>query len=95
MDTNHERIKRMDLLGGLGAGVLGAGIALLFASQLQPFAVPAVLTGILTHGWAMYTKTKLERQAKMVQPKWAIVAEWVCWVLLSVLVVLIGVRTMT
>lgn len=41
MDINYVRIKRLDLLGGVGAGMLGAGIALLFASSLQPFAVPA------------------------------------------------------
>ncbi len=50
MDINYERTKRLDLLGGVGAGVLGAGIALLFASSLQPFAVPALLIGIVAHG---------------------------------------------
>lgn len=62
-------MKRLDLLGGVGAGVLGAGISLLLTQWLQPFAVPALLIGILAHGWAMYAKGKLERQATVMQLK--------------------------
>lgn len=90
MDINYERVKRLDLLGGIGAGVLGAGIALLFASSLQPFAVPALLIGILAHGWAMYAKGRLERQSKMEQPKWAVAVEWVCWLMLTGLILYVG-----
>ncbi|WP_194725310.1 hypothetical protein [Noviherbaspirillum malthae] len=95
MDINYERIKRLDLLGGVGAGVLGAGIALLFASSLQPFAVPALLIGILAHGWAMYAKGKLVRQAKVEQPKWVIVAEWACWLMLTGLVFYVALAART
>lgn len=90
MDINYERIKRLDLLGGVGAGVLGAGIALMFASSLQPFAVPALLIGILAPGWAMYAKRQLEYQAKVQQPKWAVAAEWTCWFMLTGLIVYVG-----
>lgn len=45
----ESRIKRLELLGGLGAGILGAGLALLFLDFLQPFAIPALLVGIIAN----------------------------------------------
>lgn len=86
MDPNRDRLKQIDMLGALGAGVLGAGLALLFADFLRPFAVPALLIGILAHGWAMYQKNRLERQANLKQPAWETVAYWTCWVMLGGLV---------
>jgi hypothetical protein len=90
MDNNLNRIKRLDLLGGIGAGVLGAGLALLFANSLQRFAVPALLIGIAAHGWAMFAKSRLERQASIRLPRWAELAERACWVLLAVLGLYVG-----
>ncbi len=90
MDPYENQLKRLDLLGGLGAGVLGAGVALLFARWLQPFAIPALLIGVVAHGWAMYRKSNLERQASIDRPKWAVGAELVCWVMLAVLFVYVG-----
>jgi hypothetical protein len=94
MDLNHDHVKRLDLLGGLGAGILGAGVALLFAQWLRPFAVQALLIGIVAHGWAMYAKSKLERQAKVAQPKWAVAAEWVCWLMLIGLILYVAITTL-
>ena len=91
---NQERIKRLELLGGFGAGILSAGLALLFAKWLEPYAVPALLLGIVTHGWAMFQKSRAERDAGAVQPAWSIVAEWICWALLAVLVTYIAVRVL-
>lgn len=75
--------RQLDLLGGLGAGVLGAGIALLFADALQGFAVPALVIGIAAHGYAMFARSRLERQANVELPGWAKGAQWVCWLLLA------------
>ena len=91
-NLNQDRIKRMDLLGGLGAGILGGGLALLFARWLESFALPALLLGIATHGWAMYQKGRLERDAGLSEPRWAAVAEGVCWFLLALLFLYIGYR---
>jgi hypothetical protein len=77
MNVNYERITRLDLLGGVGVGVLGAGIVLLFASSLQAFAVPALLIGTVAHGWAMYGTSRVERHANVKQPKWVVAEEWV------------------
>ena len=35
MDPNRNRLKQLDLLGGLGAGVLGAGLALFLRGGLS------------------------------------------------------------
>lgn len=88
----QNRMKRLDLLGGLGAGVLGAGLALLFAEWLQPFALPALLLGIASHGLAMYQKSRLERQDGVLQPAWADIAERICWTMLAALVLYAGYR---
>ncbi|UUZ54139.1 hypothetical protein LP419_37950 [Massilia sp. H-1] len=45
MDNNQKRLKQLDLLGGLGASILGAGIALVFVRWL-----PALCTGFACGG---------------------------------------------
>ena len=92
MDTNQKRLKRLELLGGLGAGVLGAGIALVFARSLAPYALPLLVVGMLSHGWAMLAKRRLERQSHMAQPAWAAAAEWVCWLMIMCLMVYVLVQ---
>ena len=79
MDAPQDRLKRLELLGALGAGVLGAGLALLFAQWLQPFAIPALFIGIASHGWAMFAKGRLEREAGTARPGWSVALEWLCW----------------
>jgi Mn2+/Fe2+ NRAMP family transporter len=85
VEKKQNRLKRLDLLSGLGAGVLGAGIALSFAYRLESYAVPILLVGLIAHGWAMFAKGRLERQAQIERPKWTVVAEWACWLLLAAL----------
>jgi len=90
MEPNQNRLKQLDLLGGLGAGVLAARLALLFARWLQPLAIPALLVGIAVHGWSMLAKNSLERQAGIGRSKWAAAAEWICWGMLISFLVYVG-----
>lgn len=84
MNQNRlNQTKRLELLGGLGAGILGAGVALLLADWLKPYAIPALLLGMVAHGWAMYQKGRLEQQVAMPQPAWTKLTELVCWILLG------------
>jgi hypothetical protein len=62
----------------------------LFASSLQRFAIPALFIGMGAHGWAMFAKSRLERQAHVRIPAWAQWAERVCWLLLATLALYIG-----
>lgn len=86
MAPHRNRLKQLDMMGALGAAVLGAGVALLFSEWLLSFAVPAVFIGIVAHGWSMYAKNRLERQSNILQPLWETVAYWVCWLLLVALI---------
>jgi hypothetical protein len=76
VDSNPDRLKRLDLLGGFDAGVLGAGLALVFAQWLEPFPIPALLIGILPHGWAMFAESKLEHQTMMGSPSGLSLPNW-------------------
>lgn len=86
----QNRLKKVDLLGSLGAGILGAGLALLFAHSLTRFAFPALLIGILVHGWAMFEKGRIEKLEHWVVPKWAILAQRGCWIILAALMLYIA-----
>lgn len=86
MDGNASKLKQLELLGGVGAGILGAGVALLFARWVLPYAVPMLVVGMVTHGWAMFTKVRLEREAHEVQPRWATASEWACWIMIAALI---------
>jgi hypothetical protein len=82
MDRNASRLKQLELLGGIGAGILGAGVALILAKWLTSYAIPILLIGIVAHGFAMFAKGRLERQSSVIQPWWAIAAEGACWVMI-------------
>ncbi len=92
---NENKLKRLELLGGLGAGILGAGLALLFAEHIKQFAIPLLLLGIVSHGWTMFQKGRLELQAGIGQPRWADAAEWACWIMMAGLLVYIAYRMLT
>ena len=49
MDGDARKLKQLELLGGVGAGILGAGAALVFARWLLPYAVPVLIVGVATH----------------------------------------------
>jgi hypothetical protein len=65
--------------------MLGAGLALLFARSLARYAVLFLLLGLLSHGWGMYAKHRLELAAGVELPPWADWLYWLCWVLLVAL----------
>lgn len=83
MITSSE--KRISLVSSLGAGILGAGVALLFANALQPFAVPALLVGMVVHGGAMVAMMRTERMPAEMKPRWVVATEWTCWLLMLAL----------
>jgi hypothetical protein len=80
-----SQLKRAEVLSGVGAGVLGAGLALLFAHALAPYALPLLLVGLLSHAWGMYAKHRLEAAEGVGVPRWATWLYGACWVLLVLL----------
>ncbi|MEX0803304.1 MAG: hypothetical protein WD688_08315 [Candidatus Binatia bacterium] len=81
--------KRAEILSSVGAGVLGAGLALLFADALKPYMVAIVLIGFVAHGSGMYQKHQIETQAPKVRVWWTEALYWLCWLALAVLLVTI------
>ena len=90
--THIARVKKAELLSSLGAGVLGAGIALLLPNQLAPYAIPILLLGLISHVVGMSQKHGLEQQGEVVRVWWAEALYWLCWLALAALLVWIVVR---
>ena len=90
--THLTRMKKADLLSSLGAGVLGAGIALLLPDQLTPYAIPILLLGLISHSVGMFQKHGLEQQEKPVRIWWADALYWFCWLALAGLLIFIILR---
>lgn len=77
------RIKRAELLSSVGAGVLGAGIALLWADRLAGFASTILLLGLVSHAGGMFQKHGLEQGSPRVW--WADALYRFCWIALAAL----------
>ncbi len=89
MDTKYvSRIKSVELMSTVGAGLLGAGLALLFRERLGAFAVPILVSGLVAHALGMYLKHKWE-EALSPLPGWINALYWACWALLAGLTVFI------
>ena len=93
--TNSEhvtRIKKAELLSSVGAGVLGAGIALLLANVLAHYAILILLLGLVSHAGGMFQKHGLDQQSESI-PVWQVdTLYWLCWLALAVLLLFIVVR---
>ncbi len=90
--THIARVKRAELLSSLGAGVLGAGIALLLPNQLAPYAFPILLVGLISHAVGTSQKHGLEQQGEVARVWWAEVLYWLCWMALAALLLFLVVR---
>ncbi|MDP1715659.1 MAG: hypothetical protein Q8L41_13030 [Anaerolineales bacterium] len=90
--THIARIKKAELLSSVGAGVLGAGIALLLANSLAPYVIPILLLGLISHATGMFQKHGLEQQGEAVRVWWAEALYWFCWLALAALLLLLVVR---
>lgn len=86
----HAQLKRADTTSSIGAGVLGAGLALLVPNRLAAHAVPILLTGLVMHVWGMYDKHRLESRAGAARLWWAELLYWGCWAGLLALVVYVA-----
>jgi len=63
MNTKHvSRIKSAELMSIVGAGFLGAGLALLLRERLGAFAVPILVGGLVAHTLGVYLKQALARR---------------------------------
>lgn len=77
-------IKQAEVLSVVGAGVLGAGLALLAPAALGPYVYWLIGVGVAVHGLGMTMKHRLERERR-VQPRWERVLFGACWLALVLL----------
>lgn len=84
---SSARLKRAETTSAIGAGVLGAGLALLFPDLLRSYAVPILVLGLVMHSWGMFDKHRLEVNEGAVRIWWVEALYWGCWVALAGLLV--------
>lgn len=77
--VSHAQLKRAETTSSIGAGVLGAGLALLVADRLAAHAIPILLVGLLMHVWGMYDKHRLEGRSGAARLWWGELLYWGCW----------------
>jgi len=92
------RMKRADLAGSGGAGILGVGLGLLLMDLLPAEVATSValaLTAIggALHGWGMYEKHRIE--GGMEVPRWSSALYWLCWIALGILLVWISLAALS
>ncbi len=72
--------------------MLGAGIALLLAKFLSPYAIPILVSGLLAHAVGMFRKHALEQQREPARRWWGEGLYWLCWLALAGLLILVIIR---
>lgn len=92
VDDLAAESKRADLLASVGAGVLGAGLALVLAEYLSAYTVPLLIVGLVSHAWGMYAKHRLGLRAGQLPQRWMEWLYWGCWIALGVTALWIAVR---
>lgn len=84
-------LKAAELLSTAGAGVLGAGLALIWP-RLGDFAIPLIVVGLVGHATGMGLKQRLQRGQP--QPGWSRALVWTCWLAMAGSVAGLGWRVM-
>ena len=90
-DTVARR-KAAELLSTTGALVLGVGVGLILPVAGSAIAWLTIALGIVSHGWGMYAKNRIEAQASEVLPWWHRFLYWGCWLSLAALAVYLVVQ---
>jgi hypothetical protein len=78
--------KGAELASGLGAIVLGAGLALFLPEGLRAYALPLLVGGVFVHAAGMTLKYRLESRDGP-PAWWERALFWACWACLAGLVI--------
>jgi hypothetical protein len=86
MDTSAaSNTKLAETLSVMGAGILGAGLALWWREWLGGFAVHFLVAGVLAHGVGMALRRRLEPPGDP-RPRWITWLYVICWIALAAIV---------
>jgi hypothetical protein len=85
-DRRIATIKQAEVLSVLGAGVLGAGLALLAPAALGPYIYWLIGVGAAVHGLGMTLKHRAERMQRD-KHAWERALFITCWVVLVILAI--------
>lgn len=88
------KAKAADLASGLGAIVLGAGLALLAPDAFRGLAIPILVAGAVVHGVGMSLKHRFEA-AERTPLWWEQTLFWLCWACLMGMGLWLLVRLLT
>jgi hypothetical protein len=83
--NERNTIRAAEILSVLGAGVLGAGLALVAPAGLLPHAGWLLALGLIAHSAGMYTKHRAESRAGLARARWEKPFYWACWLALAAL----------
>lgn len=84
MHGGSAATKGAELASGLGAIVLGAGLALVLPQWLRAYALPLLVGGAVVHGAGMTLNYRFEsRQGPPLW--WERALFWLCWACLAAL----------
>jgi hypothetical protein len=88
------RIKAAETMSVIGAGFLGAGIALQWRDTLGSFVAIFLVVGGIAHGVGMYSKHRWEHDDTPPE-MWISTLYWGCWVALAGIAVWLATHSMT
>ena len=84
MDKNEDsRLRQAELASAIGAGIIGFGLGIYFASYFASYALWTIIIGVALHGVAMYKKAEM----RPTMLRWAKWLYWLCWVIIVGLVI--------
>jgi hypothetical protein len=89
MTEDHRERNRSALatLSAVGAALAGVGVGALLWRSLLPLAWLIVGVGIISHLVGMVGVRRLLAYEGYNPPRWQRVAYWLCWIIISVVVV--------
>ena len=76
------RRKFAEVVGSIGAGVLGVGVGVLGARALRPALAVILVAGASMHVWGMWAGRRIDRDSGLGRLWWVSVLYWACWALL-------------
>ena len=89
-DSKSRRIKKAEILGGVGAVILGMGIGSFFSSLLGTSALVLLIVGLAAHALGMFEKHRVENESAARRVWWSELLYWMCWTAMLILFAYIG-----